>query len=94
MHLFPEARIPVFSISIDSRDSLIDQFELGKKLRILRDNGVFIIANGNIVHSLAHADFDQKKNEPLGFAQDFDEEFGKHLADKDYTALLNPYALK
>lgn len=94
MHLFPESTIPVFSMSIDSRDSLEEQFKLWKKLRILREHWILIIANGNIVHDLRTADFDLGKNMPYQFAADFDSTFKEALLNKDYDRLLNPYDMK
>lgn len=93
-HLFPYADIPIFSISIDSRDSLEEQFKLGEKLRVLRDNWILIISNWNIVHDLWTTDFSLDKNKPHLFASDFDLEFKKLLLNKNYRKLLSPYELK
>lgn len=49
-HLFPEADIPVFQVSIDPQ---ADHKELGKRLQPLR-NEVLIIGSGNVVHNLQH----------------------------------------
>jgi 4,5-DOPA dioxygenase extradiol len=94
MHLFPEAHIPIFSLSIDSRDSLEENFKLGEKLRILRDHEILIITNGNIVHNLGVVDFNLGTNIPHTFARDFDMEFKVALDNRDYRALFNPYILK
>jgi len=94
MHLFPDANIPVFSISIDSKDSFEKQFELWRKLRVLRDSWILIITNWNIVHNLWTTDFNLDKNKPYLFASDFDLEFKELLLNKDYSKLLNPHELK
>jgi len=94
MHLFPEAHIPVFCLSIDSRDSLEEQLELWKKLRVMRDHGILIVTNWNIVHDLSTADFGLEKNTPYPFASDFDEDFKKHLFNKEYDALAHPHKLR
>ena len=50
---FPHADIPVVQLSLDVRMSGWDHFELGGKLEKFRDEGVLIIASGNIVHNMS-----------------------------------------
>jgi 4,5-DOPA dioxygenase extradiol len=52
-HLFPEAEVPVFQLSIDARKSLAEQLEIGRALYPLREEGLLVIGSGNIVHNLA-----------------------------------------
>lgn len=51
-HVFPEADIPVVQLSLDRNQSYEYHYELGKKIRFLRDEGVMIMGSGNIVHNL------------------------------------------
>ena len=52
VHAFPQADIPVVQLSIDETKSPAFHYELGEKLSTLRDEGVFVIGSGNIVHNL------------------------------------------
>ena len=52
MHLFPEADIPVVQLSLDLSRPNLFHYELGRSLRPLRDEGVVILASGNVVHNL------------------------------------------
>ena len=52
MHLFPEADIPVLQLSLDLSQPNRFHYELGQRLRPLRDEGVLILASGNVVHNL------------------------------------------
>ena len=52
MHLFPEADIPVFELSIAYDASPQYHFELGKQLKSLRERGVLIIGSGSLIHNL------------------------------------------
>jgi 4,5-DOPA dioxygenase extradiol len=52
VHLFPEAEIPVAQLSLDLSQPNRFHYELGQRLRPLRDEGVLIIASGNVVHNL------------------------------------------
>ncbi len=52
VHMYPDARIPVLQLSLDATQPALFHFELGTKLRALRERGVMIFGNGNIVHNL------------------------------------------
>lgn len=55
-HLYPDADIPVFQISLDTRKTPQEHFELAKELAFLRDAGVLVIGSGDIVHNLGLMD--------------------------------------
>jgi 4,5-DOPA dioxygenase extradiol len=50
--MFPDADIPVIQLSLDWHAHPTAHFEMGQKLRALRDFGVLIVASGNTVHNL------------------------------------------
>ena len=51
--VYPGADIPVVQLSLDQAFSGEDHFRIGEKLRPLRDEGVLIVASGNIVHNMS-----------------------------------------
>jgi 4,5-DOPA dioxygenase extradiol len=51
-HLFPEADVPVTQLSLDLLSPASEHLALGGELRPLRDQGVLLVASGNIVHNL------------------------------------------
>lgn len=57
--MYPEAKIPVFQLSIDYTKPPQFHYELGKELLELRKKGVLIIGSGNIVHNLGRVNFQQ-----------------------------------
>lgn len=51
--MFPQADIPVVAMSLDRSLAPDDQLALGAKLAPLREEGVLLVASGNIIHNLA-----------------------------------------
>ena len=49
---YPEAKIPVVQLSLKSNLDIADHIKLGEILKPLRDQGVLIIASGQITHNL------------------------------------------
>jgi 4,5-DOPA dioxygenase extradiol len=62
--MYPQANIPVVEMSVDRRLSPQEKVALGTKLKSLRDEGVLILASGNVVHNLYEVDWDQKGGFP------------------------------
>jgi 4,5-DOPA dioxygenase extradiol len=85
--MFPKADIPVFQISIDFSQGATFHYELGKKLRYLRERGILIMASGNIVHNLGNISFEANAK-PFDWAIEFDEK-SKDLIEKgDHQSLI------
>jgi len=51
-HLFPQADVPVFQVSIDYAQGGAYHLALGRELAALRQMGVLVAASGNVVHNL------------------------------------------
>ena len=50
--VFPEANIPIVTLSVQPRASTAHHFNVGKMLASLRDQGVLIIGSGTATHNL------------------------------------------
>ncbi len=90
VHLFPDPVIPVVQLSIDLGRSHSAQIDLGRKLASLRDEGVLILASGNVTHNLAHAMRAMATGDlrtPL-WASQFDAATGKALEQRDDQQLI------
>ncbi|WP_085581464.1 DODA-type extradiol aromatic ring-opening family dioxygenase [Thalassospira mesophila] len=58
----PTGDIPVFQLSMIENGNAADHFELGKKLRGLRDMGVLVVGSGAMTHNLRTLDFNDGPN--------------------------------
>lgn len=73
--MYPDADIPTAQLSIDIKRPGPYHYELGKRLAVLRDEGVLIIGSGNVVHNLGRIAWDRMEGKPFGYdwALEFDE---------------------
>jgi 4,5-DOPA dioxygenase extradiol len=94
-HMYPEAEIPVFEMSLDYSfndwhpKALRYHYDLASELLELRKNGVLIIGSGNIVHNLRLIDFSHIDARPYGWAVEFDDFVKSNLLDWNPEALIN-----
>jgi 4,5-DOPA dioxygenase extradiol len=51
-HLYPNHDIPVIQLSVDNTKPGKFYYDLGRKLRGLRDDGILLMGSGSIVHNL------------------------------------------
>jgi 4,5-DOPA dioxygenase extradiol len=91
-HMWPDADIPTFELSIDLRTPAAAHYELGRRLSELPDRGVLILGSGNIVHNLRAIDW----NRPHGgydWNVSFDTAVANALTRRDDKALVDYHAL-
>ncbi|MEZ4703982.1 MAG: 4,5-DOPA dioxygenase extradiol [Bdellovibrionota bacterium] len=86
-HMYPQADIPVIQMSLDRAKTPKDHFELGKKLRFLREQGVLIVGSGNVVHNLKEIQWDESA-EPWKWAVEFDEWIRDQVKNRDFVSLI------
>jgi 4,5-DOPA dioxygenase extradiol len=91
MHLFPNANIPVFQMSIDYYAKPDYHFELGKQLKALREKGVLIIGSGSLIHNLPLAGQKMSRNDmtPYGWEAEYDAWIKKQLDDRNVANIIN-----
>jgi 4,5-DOPA dioxygenase extradiol len=89
-HIVPGADVPVVQLSIDRNLPPADHLEIGRAIAPLREQGVVILASGNITHNLRHAlRFLGRPGAPTPpWASTFDAEIARALLQRDHQFLV------
>jgi 4,5-DOPA dioxygenase extradiol len=89
--MYPDADIPVIQLGIDSRRPGAWHVALAQRLAPLRDEGVLVVASGDIVHNLRLFDF--RNATPLPWASRFRDQVNALILDGNLPALADWPAL-
>jgi 4,5-DOPA dioxygenase extradiol len=87
MKMWPDAGIPVLQISMPIDLDEGHLYDLGRELAPLRDEGVFILGTGNLVHDIRGASF-YSDPIPPEYAAGFDTWVARSLAARDDRSLI------
>ena len=87
-HMHPDARVPVVQLSLDALQSPSWHLAQGRRLTILREQGVLILGSGNLVHNLARVRW-QDNAPPYSWAVEADEWLAARIQARDYAALCD-----
>ena len=88
-HVFPNADIPIVQLSIDETQPPEFHYEIAKRLTPLRDEGVLIVASGNIVHNLHTYSWGRHNVKPFDWALAFEKQAREFLLDGDHRPLID-----
>ncbi len=84
---YPQADVPVVQLSLDMSAPHAAHFELGQRLRPLRDEGVLIIGTGNIVHNLGRMEWNPQAA-PFDWALRFHEYIKDAIVQNDSARVI------
>jgi 4,5-DOPA dioxygenase extradiol len=73
-NIYPRADVPVVQISINETKPAQFHFDIGKRLTLLREEGVLIFGSGNLVHNLHAYAWGQEGVEPYDWAERFEKQ--------------------
>ena len=83
--MYPAADLPVVQLSMDTGRPGPHHYALARQLAPLRDEGVLVLASGNIVHNLRLFDF--RDPTPLDWALAADADIRAHIAARRHDEL-------
>ena len=86
-HVWPNADVPIVQLSLDRTIDARAHYELAKKLRPLRDEGILIAGSGDFVHNLRT--WKREGGEPYDWAVDFNEAVKRAFLAGDHDALID-----
>ena len=72
--VYPQANVPVVQLSLNMNEAPAFHYELGRQLSVIRDEGVMLMASGNVVHNL-------RQLNPSVRAYDWAERFDSLIRD-------------
>ncbi|WP_417822088.1 DODA-type extradiol aromatic ring-opening family dioxygenase [Terasakiella sp.] len=85
--IYPKADIPVVQLSLQPMKGAQYHYDIGKRLSVLRKDGVLIMASGSVTHNLRELKWYQ--NTPDVWALEFENWFVNAIQDNDHDTLLN-----
>lgn len=88
-HVYPKAEIPIVQLSIDETQPPSFHYEIGKRLALLREEGVLIIGSGNVVHNLHAYAWGRHPQEPYNWTISFEMRIRELLLAGDHNPLVN-----
>jgi 4,5-DOPA dioxygenase extradiol len=88
VHVYPDADVPVMQLSINEAEPAQFHYELAKRLRPLRDEGVLVIGSGNLVHNLHTYAWGKHDAEPFDWALRFDQTAREFMLSREHQPLI------
>jgi 4,5-DOPA dioxygenase extradiol len=88
-HVFPNADVPVVQLSINKTKPAEFHYKLARMLAPLRDEGVLIIGNGNIVHNLQYYGWSENPITALDWAVRFDNYVQENILIGNHDSLIS-----
>ena len=88
-HLYPEADVPVFQVSLDHEKTFGEHMAVGRELRKKREEGVLILGSGNLVHNLQKINWEMAHG-AYPWAEEFDGKVKQAIDRRDGRALAAP----
>ncbi|MBC3875858.1 4,5-DOPA-extradiol-dioxygenase [Undibacterium flavidum] len=88
--MYPDADVPIVQLSLNLNEDEAFHYALGQKLAALRDEGVMIIASGNVVHNLRRLDPRASgNNSGFEWAHNFNNAIRTAIEQRDFAAVVN-----
>lgn len=84
--VYPQATIPVVQLSLNLNQDAEYHYTLGQQLSALRDEGIMLMASGNVVHNLRQL---HPQIRAYDWAERFDQAVKNKIEQGDFEALIH-----
>jgi 4,5-DOPA dioxygenase extradiol len=84
--MYPKAEVPVVQLSLDRAVEPAEHYRLAGELRALRQEGVFIVGSGNIVHNLRMMVWEDAA---FDWAIEYDAQVAKWILEGNHEAVIH-----
>ena len=88
LHMYPEGRIPVLQLSVQTALGAAHHLALGAALRPLADEAVLVIGSGHMTHNLRDRTSGGEAAEPLAYAREFRDWIDAGIQAREIDALV------
>jgi 4,5-DOPA dioxygenase extradiol len=88
VHMVPDASVPVIQLGIDETVPAEEHYQLARRLRPLRDEGVLVLGSGNVVHNLHAYAWGQRTSAAYDWAVRFEARLRTLLVARDFDAVV------
>ncbi len=85
-HMYPDASIPVVTISLNPFLPAEEQLRIGEALKGLGEEDILVIGSGTTVHNFNEIKFNQ--SEPEAWAVEFDDWIAEKIMNRDTAAII------
>ena len=89
LHMYAAHDVPVVQVSLQPEQGTMHHVELGRALAPLAREGVLIVGSGHTTHNLRDWMANQRRSEPLRYAQAFADWLDARLVAHDTAALVD-----
>jgi 4,5-DOPA dioxygenase extradiol len=87
-HLFPDASVPVVQLGMDETQTAPFHYGVGRRLSMLRDDGILVVGSGNLVHNLHAYAWGRHPVEPFDWAVRFERRARELMLAADHAPLV------
>jgi 4,5-DOPA dioxygenase extradiol len=93
VHMYPDASVPVVQLGIDETVPAEEHYQLARRLRPLRDQGVLLLGSGNVVHNLHAYAWGEQTAAAFDWALRFESKLRDFIRARDIDAVVAYEAL-